>query len=29
MGAIVAGMALLLVFVSARKQPDEACSVTN
>lgn len=29
MGAIVAGLALLLVLISARKQPDEACTVVN
>lgn len=29
MGAIVAGLALLLVLISARKQPDEACTVAN
>ena len=29
MGAIVAGLALLLVFVSARKQAEEVCNATN
>ncbi|MGS0639743.1 MFS transporter, partial [Citrobacter sp. VF227] len=29
MGAIVAGLALLLVFISARRQPEEACTTAN
>jgi DHA1 family inner membrane transport protein len=29
MGAIVAGLALLLVFISARRQPEEAFTTAN